>query len=288
MGQTRIGISGWSYDDWRGVFYPADLPPRRQLEFASGQFNSVEINASFYALQRPDSYRSWYVQTPNDFVFALKASRFITHNKKLKDVETPLANFLASGVLLLQEKLGPIVWQLPANLHFDAGRLERFLHLLPADRESAACLARRHDSRVKGRCWTTTDANRRLRHVLEVRHASFLVPDCVRLLRASGVALAFADSADWPYAEEITADFVYLRLHGAAETYASNYSERELRRWAERIRMWQSGKEPSDAKRITDRTPPRRQHRDVYVYFDNDRHAYAPRNALRLAELLAT
>jgi uncharacterized protein YecE (DUF72 family) len=288
MGQTRIGISGWSYDDWRGVFYPADLPRRRQLEYASRRFNSIEINGSFYALQRPESYRSWYEQTPDDFVFAVKGNRFITHNKKLKDVETPLANFLASGVLLLKEKLGPIVWQLPANLRFDAGRLEGFLHLLPADTESAACLARRHDSRVKGRCWTTTDANRRLRHVLEVRHAGFLVPEFVRLLRASGVALAFADSADWPYTEEISAGFVYLRLHGAAQTYASNYSERELTRWTERIRMWRSGKEPSDAERITDREPPRRQRRDVYIYFDNDRHAYAPRNALRLAELLAT
>jgi uncharacterized protein YecE (DUF72 family) len=237
-------------------------------------------------LLKPDTYRSWHDDTPRGFVFAVKGSRFITHNKKLKDIETPLANFLASGVLLLEEKLGPIVWQLAENFAFDEDRLARFLGLLPHDTRAAARLARRHDERLDGRSWTETERKRRLRHAIEVRNETFFVPQFVRLARQSGTAIVFSDAADWPYTEEVTAGFLYLRLHGAEQTYASRYSDRALDRWADRIRRWRSADQPSDAQTITDREPPRRKTRDVYVYFDNDQHANAPQDALHLSDRL--
>jgi uncharacterized protein YecE (DUF72 family) len=281
--RTWIGISGWSYDEWHGRFYPEDLPRGRALAYASRRFNSIEINGSFYSLQTPETYRDWYEQAPRGFCFAVKGSRFVTHAKKLRDVATPLANFFASGVLRLEEKLGPFLWQLPEHLGFDARRVEAFFALLPRDTHQAARLARRHDRRVAGRSWTRTARRRRVRHAIEVRHESFLVPEFVRLARRAGVALVIADSAGWPRTEELTAGFVYVRLHGHRTTYASPYGAAALRGWTERIRRWRAGGEPDDARRITERPPPRRRHRDVYVYFDNDRGAHAPRNALSLA-----
>lgn len=284
MGKIRVGISGWSYDDWRGPFYPEGLPRGRELEYASRRFDTVEVNGSFYSLLKPETYASWYEMTPRGFLFAVKGSRFITHNKKLADVETPLANFLASGVLRLREKLGPILWQLPETFRFDAERVGRFLELLPHDTEAAARLARRHDERVEGRAWTEAAGRHRVRHALEVRHESFFCPEFVRIARRTGTALVFSHAADWPYAEELTAGFVYLRLHGGTVTYASRYDD--LDRWAERIREWRDGDEPEDARRITDWVPPGRTARDVYVYFNNDCFARAPNDARRLARRL--
>lgn len=285
-GSIRIGVSGWTYASWRGEFYPEDLPRRRELEYASRQFDTIEINGSFYSLLKPETYRGWYDATPAGFRFAVKGSRFITHNKKLGDVETPLANFLASGVLALEEKLGPILWQLPEQFTFDADRVRAFLELLPHDTEVAARLAERHDDRVEGRSWTGSPGRHRLRHALEVRHASFLCPELVRIARRTGTAVVFSHAADWLYTEELTAGFVYLRLHGGEVTYASRYRDEELDRWAERIRLWATGREPKNAARITDRKPPRRKTRDVYVYFDNDQDANAPADAARLARRL--
>jgi uncharacterized protein YecE (DUF72 family) len=284
--QVRIGTSGWIYRGWRGTFYPPGLPQRRVLAYLATQFNSVEVNASFYSLQRPTTYRSWYEQTPSDFVFSVKGSRFITHNKKLADVEVPLANFFASGLLLLREKLGPIVWQLPGTARFDAGRLAAFFELLPRDTRAAARLARRHDARVDGRSWTKPGPTRRIRHALEVRGEHFFVPELVRLARRHDVALVVSDAAGWPRVEELTAGFVYVRLHGAERTYASAYDERALDAWAARLDCWRRGAEPRDARRITKRSPPRRAARDVYVYFDNDFEANAPHDARHLASRL--
>lgn len=284
MSELRIGVSGWSYAGWRGPFYPADLSVRRQLEYASRTFDSIEINASFYRLQTPDSYRAWYEQTPRGFRFAVKGSRFITHNKKLRDVDTPMANFFASGVLLLREKLGPFVWQVPERFTFQPDRIDAFLSGLPHDTIHAARLAAKHDRRVKRGSATGPLGRRRLRHALEVRNEGWLVPELVRILRRHRVALVVSDAADWPRAEEVTAGFVYIRLHGAQRTYASRYSDRSLDDWADRIRAWAAGGEPRDAAKITDLRPPRRQRRDVYVYFDNDQGAHAPRDAIRLAE----
>ncbi|MBD3237092.1 MAG: DUF72 domain-containing protein [Candidatus Eisenbacteria bacterium] len=282
MGRIRIGVSGWNYDSWRGAFYPTGLPRSRQLEEIGRRFSSVEINGSFYALLKPETYRTWHAATPRDFVFAVKGSRFITHNKKLRDARTPLANFLASGVLALGEKLGPIVWQLPERLAYDRERLERFLDLLPHDHRAAARLARRHDRRLKGRSSFAVERNHRLRHALEVRNESYFHSEFVGLLRRAGVALVCSDSADWPRRTELTAGFVYVRLHGSRTTYASRYPDAELADWARRIRSWRAGRQLRDAERITRRAPPRRKSRDVYVYFDNDRHAHAPRDAQQL------
>jgi uncharacterized protein YecE (DUF72 family) len=286
--RIRIGTSGWAYKHWRRVFYPRGLRQRDELAYLAQHLNSVELNGSFYSLQRPDSYRAWYAQTPDDFVFTLKGSRFISHNKKLRDIEAPLANFFASGVLLLKEKLGPIVWQLPEQARFDPDRLDQFLALLPRDTETAAALARHHDTRVQpDRSWTETDANRPLRYALEPRNRDFATRDCIDLLRRHAVALVAADSGRWPLFEEVTASFMYLRLHGSPKTYASQYTDDALDRWTTAITAWQAGREPQDAARVTDLPLPSHHSRDVYVYFDNDGFAHAPQDALRLAERLA-
>ena len=286
-GRTRwIGVSGWTYDSWKGPFYPPGLPASRRLEYASRRFDSLEVNASFYGLLTPSVYRTWYRATPRGFRFAVKGSRFITHNKKLNDVETPLANYFASGILLLREKLGPIVWQLGPQLTFEPQRLESFFRLLPRDTRAAARLARAHDARLAGRSWTRTDRPRRLLHALETRNQSYHVPELARLARRYHVALVVSDSGDWPTMEEVTSDFVYLRLHGRPRTYASRYRPDALGRWADRIRAWSAGRQPPDARRISEHRPARRAHRDVYVYFDNDQRGNAPRDALRLAERL--
>jgi uncharacterized protein YecE (DUF72 family) len=283
---VTIGTSGWSYKHWRGRFYPTGLRQRDELAYLADQLDSVELNGTFYSLQRPDSFRAWHAQTPPAFSFAVKGSRFISHNKKLRDVDTALANFFASGVLLLREKLGPIVWQLPERMRFDAGRLEDFLLALPRDTLAAAALATRHDARVDDRNWTAADAKRPLRYALEPRNLGFFTAECVDILRRHDVALVVADSGRWPLFEEVTASFVYLRLHGSPRTYASRYSDAALDRWATAIAAWAHGGQPTDAARITGLPLPSRRQRDVYCYFDNDGDAHAPLDATRLIERL--
>jgi uncharacterized protein YecE (DUF72 family) len=284
-GTIRIGISGWTYPPWRGVFYPEGLPQRRELDYASRQFGSIEINGTFYALQRPSDFARWHDETPAGFVFAVKGGRFITHMKKLRDVETPLANFFASGVLRLGAKLGPILWQLAPRFRFDEERLAAFFALLPRDTTAAAGLARRHDSRLAGRAWTEAGARRPLRHALEIRHESFRTPRFVDLLRRHGIALVFADTVAWPYFEDVTADFVYCRLHGSEELYVSGYSEAALAGWAARLVAWAAGGEPPDRRCVAADVPPPRP-RDVYLYFDNDAKVRAPFDALALMRRL--
>jgi uncharacterized protein YecE (DUF72 family) len=286
-GEIRIGISGWRYGPWRGVFYPQRLAQHRELEFAARQFPSIEINGSFYSLQRPESYAAWYADTPPGFVFSVKGSRFITHMKRLREIEAPLANFFASGVFNLREKLGPFLWQFPPNFRYERGRFERFFALLPRDTRAAASLARRRDARMRGRARLAIDANRPLRHAIEIRHDSFLVEDFVSLLREYRIALVVADTAGkWPYCEDVTADFMYLRLHGDKEIYASGYTPRALDRWAKRIAAWSCGGEPPDAVKISRRAPPPRRRRDVYCYFDNDIKVKAPFDARNLIRRL--
>lgn len=284
--ELRIGISGWRYKGWRGKFYPKDLPQRRELEFVASKFNTVEINGSFYSLQLPSSYKRWYDATPANFVFAVKGARFITHMKKLRDVQTPLANFFASGVLALREKLGPILWQLPPNFGFDAGRLRDFFQLLPRDTGAAAKLARKHNDKLKARAFAKIDVSRPLRYAIEVRHRTFLVPEFFELLREQNVAFVFADTAGkFPYAEDLTADLVYVRLHGAEQLYVSGYNDSALDWWGNRIELWRRGKQPADAKLIGSRKIDKRD-RDVFVYFDNDAKVHAPFDAIRLAQRL--
>jgi uncharacterized protein YecE (DUF72 family) len=270
MATTRIGISGWRYEPWRGTFYPKDLPQRAELEYASAHLPVIEINGSFYSLQRPESYASWYADTPADFMFTVKGPRFITHMKRLKEVEAPLANFLASGVFNLKEKLGPILWQFPPNFQFKPERFEAFLKLLPHDTAEAARIARNHDERMKGRAQLDIDAKRPMRHAVEIRHESFLTAEFVDLLRRFNVALVIAETArKWPMTHDITADFVYMRLHGDKEIYKSGYSDKSLDRWAKRISAWQKGSEPADAEKISPKKPPTKSPRDVFCFFDN-------------------
>lgn len=287
MGTIRIGISGWNYDDWRGDFYPDGLRKADQLAYAAQTFDTIEVNGTFYGLVSPGTVRAWRQAAPSGFVFAIKGSRFITHSKKLKDVGGALANFFAQGVLELDDMLGPVLWQLPGNLRFDPERLDSFLGLLPHDTTGAADMARQHDDRIDDVAYGP-GSRHRLRHVLEVRHPSFLCDEAVRIARRHGVALAFSHAGDWPYTEEVTAGFVYVRLHGTAPTYASAYGEAALRDWADRIRQWAAADEPDDAVRISDRRPPERKGRDVYVYFDNDQGGHAPREAQHLRDLLDT
>jgi uncharacterized protein YecE (DUF72 family) len=263
---VQIGISGWSYPGWRGVFYPPGLTHKQELAFASQSVDTIEINGSFYSLLRPESVKRWRDQTPSDFVFSLKGSRFITHMKRLSNVETPLANFYASGVLAFGEKLGPILWQLPPSFHFDADRLSSFFDLLPRTTSDAARLARRHDHRLKGRSYTTAPSHLPLRYALEVRHPSFQDPAFFALLRRHEVALCIADTAQrYPDFDEVTADFVYVRLHGATKLYQSGYARRTLERWAARIDRWRE-----------------RNAHEVFVYFDNDAKVRAPFDARTL------
>src|SRR5690242_19050397 len=270
MASIRIGISGWRYTPWRGTFYPSTLAQKDELTYAASKFPTIEINGSFYSLQHPTSYARWYAQTPANYVFAVKGGRFITHMRKLREIDKPLANFFASGVLALKETLGPILWQFPPQMRYDPGRFERFFELLPHDTEAAVRLARRRDSRMKGRAVLSTDAQRPVRHAVEIRHESFLDAKFVELLRAHNIALVVAETAKrWPMTHDVTADFIYMRLHGDKELYRSGYGGKALDKWARRIRAWHRGSEPGDATRIAPRLKDPRRARDVYCYFDN-------------------
>jgi uncharacterized protein YecE (DUF72 family) len=270
MAQWRVGVSGWRYPRWRGDFYPKGLRQRDELAYAAGRMNSVEINGSFYSLQRPSSYAAWRQAVPADFVFAVKGGRFITHMKRLRDVETPLANFFASGPLALGPTLGPVLWQLPERLQFDESLMRDFLALLPRTSRAAAELAAHHDDKLSGdRTLTTVETDQELRHALEPRHASFDSEAARKVLRDNGVAMVHADTAGrWPEMGDGTADFHYIRLHGEQRLYGGGYSETTLRRWAEQVQGWVSKGE------------------DAYVYFDNDADGRAPHDAVTLIELL--
>jgi uncharacterized protein YecE (DUF72 family) len=267
---VRVGISGWTYSPWRGVFYPTGLPQRLELEHAASVLRTIEINGSFYALQKPESWADWYRRTPADFLFSVKGPRFVTHLKKLNDVDVPLANFFASGVLGLADKLGPLLWQLPPNLGFHADRLGAFLDLLPRSTAAAARLARQHDDRMEGRTSFAVDVDRPLRHAVEVRHHTFETPAFLDLLREHDVAVVTADTAGkWPvFLEPTSSDLAYVRLHGAEELYSSGYDDAGIELWAGRVEQWRDSG------------------RDVVVYFDNDVKVAAPYDAQRLADRL--
>ncbi|MGH3306386.1 MAG: DUF72 domain-containing protein [Nocardioides sp.] len=267
---VRVGISGWRYPPWRGEFYPPGLPQRDELRYVAERMNSVEINGSFYSLQRRSNFEAWKALVPEDFTFAVKGGRFITHMKKLADVEAPLANFFASGVLALGPKLGPVLWQLPPDLAYDERRIAAFLDLLPKTTGTAAQLAGQHDDKLSGdRVLTECAVDRPIRHALEARDSSFGHRAALALLEDRDVALVASDNPGaWPYLEERTAGFMYARLHGHTELYASGYSPSSLDSWAEKILDW------------------REDGLDVYVYFDNDGRGRAPHDAVALPERL--
>ena len=274
-GDIRVGIAGWTFPPWRGAFYPKGLKQKEELAYAARQFRTLEINGTFYALQRPKTFASWAEETPEDFVFSMKAPRFITHMKRLKDCAAPIANFLASGVLRLGPKLGPILWQLPANFAFDAERIAAWCALLPHDTAAAADMARGHEARLNGRVHLETDAKRPLRHALEARHASFADPAALALLRKHDVAVVISDGTqDWPHFRELTAGFAYVRLHLSPELGPHGYGREALQEWAGQAAQWAGGGEVAG--------------RDVFLYCDaagdESVKINTPANATTLAE----
>jgi len=268
-GKVRIGISGWRYEPWRGVYYPKGLAQHRELWYSSRQLPTIEINGTFYSLQRPECFQSWYEDTPDDFVFAVKGGRFITHNLKLRNCEGALGNFFASGVLALGAKTGPFLWQLPTSYQFDADRMEAFMRMLPRTSTEGEAVARDHDHRLRRGALVESPASVTYRHAFEVRHPSYFHDEFYQILRDHRCAFVIADSAGtFGYAEEVTADFVYVRLHGSQALYASDYTDDELSMWAKQTTGWLASGH------------------DVYVYFDNDAHVHAPYNAIWLESLV--
>jgi uncharacterized protein YecE (DUF72 family) len=269
VGHVRIGISGYDYKGWRGRFYPNDLAARHWLRYAASVFDTIELNGTFYSLKSPAVYRRWVTEVSRGFLFAVKGSRFITHNLKLRNARGALANFYASGVLALDRMTGPFLWQLPAMYRFERDRIAEFLSLLPRDSLGAAELAREHDHRLRRGALTEAPSRVRYRHAFEVRHPSYFDGEFAELLREYGVGFVIADTAGkFPYAETVTSRFVYVRLHGSRQLYTSDYTDSELAEWAARIERWRSNG------------------LDVYVYFDNDAKVHAPFDALRLREMV--
>lgn len=281
-GDIRIGISGWRYKGWRGTFYPEGLSQRKELEFASRQLNSIELNGSFYSLQRPKNFLEWHDETPDDFRFSIKGSRYIMHQRRLKDFELPLANFLAQGLLRLGDKLGPILWQFPPNFSLDMERFESFFALLPGTHKQAVRLAGQHDSWLDDRAWLEVEEDKKLRHCVEFRNESFAREEFIALLRKYDVGLVVADTVEWPLLMDLTSDFVYCRLHGSEKLYASGYDADAIKMWARRVVAWSRGEEVEDGRKASAKSAAKRAKRDVFVYFDNDMKVRAPFDAQSL------
>lgn len=287
MAKIHIGISGWTFEGWRGDFYPKGVPQKKELEFASRKVNSIEVNGTFYSLQKPATFERWYSETPENFVFSVKAPQYITHIKRLKEVDGALANFLASGLLCLKEKLGPILWQFPPNVTLKDDRFEKFFEMLPHDSKQAAKQAKRHSESLDGRTYTKADGDFKVRHAFEFRHPSFMNPEFIDLMRKHGVAVVFAHAGGIkaPYMEDLTADFVYARMHGQEEKFKKGYTKETLEWWADRVSQWTQGKQPTDAQCMSD-TKPKSIKRDAFIYFDTEAKEYAPYDALNLMQRL--
>ncbi|SMG50326.1 DUF72 domain-containing protein [Paraburkholderia susongensis] len=240
--RVRIGIGGWTYAPWRGPFYPPGLTQNRELEYASRQLTSIEINGTFYGLQKPASYEKWYQETPDDFVFSLKAPRYATNRKVLAEAGETIERFFASGVLLLRQKLGPVNWQFAPTKKFDHEDFEAFLKLLPASIEGQP-----------------------LRHAVEVRHDTFKTPEFIALARKYKVAVVLAADSEYPQIADITAPFVYARIMGTSEKEAQGYSAQAIDAWAERARELAAGRTPGDLETCAE-PPAKAAARDVYLY----------------------
>ena len=267
LGTVRTGTAGWVFEPWRGTFFPEGLVQKKELAYASSLLGSIEINATFRANQKPDSFRKWAGETPEGFVFSIKGPQLVTHIKRLKNCEIELANFFASGVLALGAKLGPFVWQLPPNLSFDAAVLENFLALLPRTPEQCVELAKKSDARLKSEPYLGTDGVAPLRHAIEMRNASFDVPEVNALLERYNVARVIADTPDNP-GRTLTADFAYCRLQGPAHGNGQGYGGEDIADWATTCKSW------ADAGK------------DVFAYFVHEDKLHAPANAIALRKAL--
>ncbi len=256
----RIGIGGWTYEPWRGRFYPGDLTQKRELEYASRKLSSIEINGTFYGTQRATSFEKWRDETPDDFVFSLKAPRFATHRRVLAEAGDSIERFFSSGVLALGKKLGPINWQFAPTKQFDAEDFNAFLRLLP--------------KRVDGRA---------IRHAVEVRHESFQHPEFVSLLHEHGVAVVVSGDSDYPQIADVTAPFVYARIMGTTEDESLGYSSQALDAWAARAKLWADGSQPKDLRTVA-QTPLESTPRDVYLYVISGYKASNPDAAMALLE----
>jgi uncharacterized protein YecE (DUF72 family) len=288
VAEIRIGFSGWTFPGWKGRFYPKGVSAKRELEYASRQVNSIEINGTFYSIMKPHSFQGWFDQTPDDFVFSVKANQYITHVRRLVDFQAPLANFLASGLLKLEHKLGPILWQFPPNVTLKDDRFEKFLEELPRDTFAAAEYADRHKSDwIKANSWTKPSKKRPIRHAFEFRHLSFKDPKFIQLLRRHNVAVVFAHSgsAKSPYMEDLTSDFVYARMHGQATQYKKGYDTKTIDIWEKRVKLWTLGKQPADADVVL-KAKPKPLKRDTFIYFDTEEKKYAPQDAQNLMKKL--
>ena len=283
-GIIRVGVSGWTYGPWRGVFYPDDVKREQELAYAASHLRTIEINSTFFGTQRSDSFANWAEQVPADFAFAVRAPRAITHILRLRDARTPLANFLASGLLRLGVHLGPTLWQLPANLRFDPQQIDAFLRLLPHDTGHAAILGQQHDKNLRTSAWLNIEMRRPMRHAIEAHHDSFQCQEFIDMLRAYDVALVCSDAVQWPQLMDVTSDFVYCRLHASRELHPNGYSHAALDEWSRRCKAWAQGEEPRDGNRIGGKARVRK--RDVFVFFDNDKKVHAPGNAMELIRRL--
>lgn len=283
-GEIRTGTAGWVFEPWRGPFYPKGVTQKQELAYASGQLRVIEINSTFYSNQRLSSFANWADQTAAGFTFTVKGPKFITHQLKLRNAAGPLANFMATGVLRLGEKLGPFIWQLPGNLHYDRDRIASFLDLLPHTPADAAALAGKHDAHLKDAPFTETAGIKTVRHAIEVRHESYANAEFVDLLRAHNVGLVIGDTADWPY-RDLTADFAYLRLQGPADPASDAYSEADLDSWAATFKNWSEGKTATGGQYIVPPKPDTVE-RDVFCFFVHENKIDAPKNARAIMQRL--
>jgi uncharacterized protein YecE (DUF72 family) len=265
-GQIYLGVGGWNFAPWRGVFYPKGLPQAQELSYAGSHLTSIEINSTFYGSQKPASFRKWASSVPDGFVFSVKGPRFTTNRRVLAEAGDSISRFLNSGVLELKERLGPILWQFAPTKKFDAADFAKFLELLPAKADG-----------------------RRVRHVVEVRHPSFLTPDFVALLRTFKVPVVFTDHVTYPSMADVTGDFVYARLQKGNDSVPTAYPAKDLDGWARRLRLWAEGKMPSDLPRVSaaaEATAPAP--RDVFVYFIHEGKIRAPAAAMAMIDRLRT
>ncbi len=260
----RIGIGGWTYEPWRGTFYPEKWPQKRELDYAAERVTAIEINGTYYGSQKPATFASWAKAVPDGFVFALKASRYCTNRKVLAEAGESIAKFTGQGIVELGDRLGPILWQFMATKKFDPDDFAAFLKLLPAKQDGLA-----------------------LRHAIQVRHESFAVPEFVAMCRAAGVAIVFAQSAEYPAIADVTGHFVYARLEDAEERFVAGYAPTVLDDWAARAKTWAAGGRPEDLPYVED-TAPAKTPRETFVFFINGAKLRAPHAAMALIERVAS